>query len=414
MSNLSDKLKALGVKVGVSDIPKPQKLSGNSIRDVVDGTYRDTPHGRIFIVERFYDSGYHQGNSSLVIPTPLTTVSEWVKDARLAHLPLESLGFIDTETTGLSGGTGTYAFLIGAGRFEEGQFHLVQFFMADPSEEPALLYTLEEFLAPCQVTVTFNGKSFDLPLLRIRFAMNGLEDPFIEYIHIDLLHMARRIWRDSLPSKSLGNLEAKILATQRTEDDVPGWLIPQLYFNYLHDGDAAPLKNVFYHNSMDVVSMAALLNHITWLFKEIPDNPQILPDVQLAVARLYCDLGHYDTAVRIFQHILKTDPSSPNPLPCQLRLDVLNRLARIYKEAGDFDNAQVFWIEAAFLNDPNACIELAKLNEHFLKKIPEAIQWTLAADLAVDRGNIRNEEKMKLKSELIHRLNRLERKMQAI
>ncbi len=329
----------------------------------------------------------------------------------LVDLPMESLGFVDTETTGLSGGTGTYAFLVGAGRFEENQFHLAQLFMTDPSEEPALLYMLEKFLTPCQVTVTFNGKSFDLPLLRSRFAMNGLQDPFKNYIHIDLLHMARRLWRDRLPSKSLGNLEAQILQAQRTEEDVPGWLIPQLYFDYLRDGDAAPLRKVFYHNSMDVVSMAALLNHIARLIQDFPGDSDILPVEKMAIARLYYDLGHIDTAIEIYQQILKMDHSSSNPLSSQNRIEVLTRLARIYKEAREFVKAQIFWIEAASLNDPYACIELAKLNEHILKDIPEALHWTQAASLAIQQGDIRFDIKEDLNFELIHRLNRLERKI---
>jgi uncharacterized protein len=414
MSNLSEKLKSLGVKVGVSDIPEPPSRSGNSIGSVVKGTYRNTPQGQIFIVDTFYNSEYQQGNSPLSISIPLTTISEWIKDDRLANLPIGSLGFLDTETTGLAGGTGTYAFLIGAGRFEEHQFHLIQLFMTNPSEESALLFALEEFLTPCLATVTFNGKSFDLPLLRSRYAINGLQDPFKEYIHIDLLHMARRIWRDRLPSKSLGNLEAQILEACRTEDDIPGWLIPQLYFDYLRDGDAAPLRKVFYHNSMDVISMAALFNHITRLLKDIPENQNEMPAEKLAVARLYYDLGHTETAIHIYHQILETNSSSTNPLDIPLRLEVLNRLARIYKEAGDFDNAQILWIEAASHNDPYACIELAKYNEHVRKNIPEAVQWTLAARMDVDQINLRFDEKEALKFELIHRFNRLERKMQSL
>ena len=412
MSSLSDKLKSLGVKVGVSDIPRPQPRLNNSVAEVVKGTYQSTPLGSVISVETFFDAEYRQGKSPLYISSPLDTIAEWVNDARLAGLPMESLGFLDTETTGLSGGTGTYAFLIGAGRFEGNQFHLIQLFMTDPSEEPALLYALEDFFAACQATVTFNGKSFDLPLLRSRFAMNGLQDPFKKYIHVDLLHMARRIWRDLLPSKSLGNLEAQILEAQRTEDDVPGWLIPQLYFNYLRDGDVTPLKKVFYHNSMDVVSMAALLNYITCLIKDILDIPGISPEEQVAVARLNYDLGHKDTAVHIYHHILETHPSINDPLPDQIRLEVFSRVARIYKEAGDYEHAQIFWGEAATLNDPNACIELAKYNEHILKNIPEALRWTQAACLACEKGNSGFNERMSLKMEFDHRFKRLERKFQ--
>jgi uncharacterized protein len=409
MSNLSDKLKSLGVKVGVSDIPKPIPRSENTIENVVKGSFYETPQGRIFISHTYYKSDYRQGNSSLPVSTPLTTLAEWIKDARLVNLPMGSIGFLDTETTGLAGGTGTYAFLVGAGRFEGYQFHLAQIFMTDPSEEPALLYSLEEFLAPCQATVTFNGKSFDLPLLRSRFAMNGFMDPFIEYIQIDLLHVSRRIWRDRLSSKSLGNIEAQILEARRTEDDVPGWIIPQLYFDYLRNGDAAPLKNVFYHNSMDVVSMAALLNHFARLLNDI-ENPDFMPEEQLAIAKLYYDLGHLDHASHIYQHVLETNRSGSQPLADQIKIDALCRLARIYKESGNMANARDLWIEAATLNDPYACIELAKLNEHHLKNLPEAKHWTEFALEAINSVGLDHHEKEQLTLELNHRLNRLERK----
>jgi len=409
MSSLSDKLKSLGVKVGVSEIPKPNRPD-RSIDKVLNGSYRETPFGRILITDTLYASNYRQGKTSLTLSSPLLLLSEWINDSRLSSLPSQALGFLDTETTGLSGGTGTYAFVVGAGKFEGEQFHLTQIFMADPSEEPALLYTLEDFFRNCQAIITFNGKAFDLPLLRSRFAMNGLQDPFHDYVHVDLLHMARRIWRDCLPSKSLGNLEAQILTAQRTEDDVPGWLIPQLYFDFIRDGDAVPLKKVLYHNAMDVVSMAALLNHITWLLSTIPDNPTNLAEEQLAVARVYYELGHNDTAIQIFQRLLSDEPQKSPSLSIDMRLEILSRLARIYKENGESRLAVPLWEEAASFDDPYACIELAKYNEHILKQIPDALRWTRTALALVDLGSLDQGEKVSLRSELDHREKRLKRK----
>ncbi len=413
MNNLSDKLKALGVKVGVSNLQRLQPPADHLIGEIINSSYRDTPLGRVLIVDTFFEPDYRQGKYSLSISSPLNTISEWIKDSRLSEIPVEALGFLDTETTGLSGGTGTYAFLVGAGKFEGNRFHLIQLFMTNPSEEQALLYTLEEFFAPCRATVTFNGKSFDLPLLRSRFAMNGLEDPFKNYIHIDLLHMARRIWRDLLPSKSLGNLEVKILAAQRTEEDVPGWLIPQLYFNFLHDGDATPLKKVFYHNSMDVISMAALLNYISCLVSDILKNPGILPEEQLAVARLYYELGRKETAIQIYQNFLMSNPAKTSNESEQIRSETYYLLAKIYKDLGDLETAQIFWNEAALLNNPYACIELAKYNEHILKKIPGALRWTQAAILACEQNIPDIDKSDNLRAELDHRKKRLERKLQA-
>ncbi len=190
-------------------------------------------------------------------------LAEWAREPRLAELAPADFAFLDTETTGLSGGTGTYAFLVGVARFEDEGLHLAQFFMRDPSEEPGLLAALEEFLAPCQALVTFNGKAFDAPLLLTRYLCHGWQPPFQGLAHVDLLHLARRLWRDRLPSRTLTMLEAHILGAGRSEEDIPGWLIPEMYFTYLQTGDPTPLKSVFYHNAMDVISLVALMEHMS-------------------------------------------------------------------------------------------------------------------------------------------------------
>ena len=124
--------------------------------------------------------------------------------------------FLDTETSGLSGGTGTYAFLVGAARFIDDKFVLQQFFMRDPAEEPALLEGVANFLAPCEALVTFNGKAFDAPLLTTRYKLHYIPVPYKEYSHLDLLPLARRLWRDRLPSRALKYLEEHVLGFTRS------------------------------------------------------------------------------------------------------------------------------------------------------------------------------------------------------
>jgi len=157
------------------------------------------------------------------------------KGRPIAVLPpfKEEIRTVDTETTGLAGGSGTYTFMVGIGRFEGDEFRLAQFFLRDPSEEAAQLAAIEKFLAPCQAVVSFNGKSFDLPLLNSRYLINGCPPPLAGAAHIDLLHLSRRLWRARLPSRTLGNLEAKILGLTRAQQDVPGWMIPDLFLDRL-------------------------------------------------------------------------------------------------------------------------------------------------------------------------------------
>ena len=135
--------------------------------------------------------------------------------------------------------------------------------MRDPAEEAGMLEALAEFLAPTQALVTFNGKAFDAPLLITRYTLHNIPFPFKDYAHLDLLPLARRLWRDRLPSRALKYLEENVLSAPRTLEEVPGYEIPYLYFDYLRSRDARPLKGVFYHNAMDVVAMAALLSHVT-------------------------------------------------------------------------------------------------------------------------------------------------------
>ncbi|PIZ25697.1 MAG: hypothetical protein COY47_04525, partial [Chloroflexi bacterium CG_4_10_14_0_8_um_filter_57_5] len=266
--SLAEKLKSLGVKIGASDLlpAQPKPKMGVPIEEVMDGRWIATRRGEAFVFEQTFPADYRHGNAPLCppeghslspaplpprSPAPLHTLAQWANDSRLADLPLEAFAFLDAETSGLSGGTGTYAFMVGAGRFEAGTFHLAQFFMRDPSEEPALLEALADYLAPAQALVTYNGKAFDVPLLVTRYSLHSIPIPFKDYSHIDLLPLARRLWRDRLPSRSLKYIEENVLGAPRTSQEVPGYEIPYLYFDYLRTGDARPLASVFYHNAMD-------------------------------------------------------------------------------------------------------------------------------------------------------------------
>ena len=206
MPSLSDRLKALGVKVGTDDLPAPRPVDRYEINSVVAGTYHPTPLGDVFVAEQGFTREYRHGHSPIT-PISFPLLAQWTGDARLAELPVERYAFLDTETSGMAGGTGTYTFLVGAGRFIEDQFVLQQFFMRDPTEEPALLEGIAHFLAPSEALVTFNGRSYDAPLLSTRYRLHQIPIPFICYSHLDLLLLARRLWRDRLESRALPDLE---------------------------------------------------------------------------------------------------------------------------------------------------------------------------------------------------------------
>jgi uncharacterized protein YprB with RNaseH-like and TPR domain len=246
MSSLADKLKSLGVKIGTADLasPKPASASPYAIDSVVAGAFHPTPRGDVFIAEQVYLPDYHHGNSPIVCSPPLSLISQWANDARLADIPLSKFAFLDTETSGLSGGTGTYAFMVGIARFVDDQFLLRQFFMRDPAEEPAMLEAIAEFLAPAQALVTFNGKAFDAPLLSTRYRLHHIPIPYKDYSHLDLLPLARRLWRDRLESRALKYLEQHILGLTRSSEEVPGYEIPWLFFDYLRTGCPSSVRRL--------------------------------------------------------------------------------------------------------------------------------------------------------------------------
>jgi len=372
-SSISDKLRSLGIGKPASELPSPKVKTRYEIDAVVPGAYLPTPLGDVFVAEQTYPADYVYGSSPLVSASPFSLISQWANDPRIATLPLSSFAFLDTETSGLSGGTGTYAFLVGAARFVDGQFVLKQFFMRDPAEEPALLEGLARFLAPAEALVTFNGKAFDAPLLTTRYTIHRIPVPYRNYAHLDLLPLARRLWRDRLESRALKYLEEHILGLKRSSDEVPGYEIPWLYFDYLRTRDARPLGGVFYHNAMDVVAMAALLAHVNEMIMK-PYEGRVEHGLDfIALGKLFEDLGHWDEAARLFEHGLQFEITESNFGLAVKRLSILQ------KRRGDFEEAIRLWEKAAAEGHIYAHIEMAKYYEHKRRDVKSAIQWTRSA-----------------------------------
>ena len=405
-SSLADKLRSLGVRVGAGDLqPVAPKLKTDvPIQSVVEGRFVSTRHGETFVSEQTYPSTYRHGLIPLRSSVPLLTIAQWARDARLADLPLDSFAFLDTETSGLAGGTGTYAFLVGVGRFEGETFRLAQFFMRDPSEEAALLEGLMDFLAPCAALVTFNGKAFDAPLLVTRYSLHSIPVPFKDFAHLDLLPLARRLWRDRLPSRALKYLEENVLAAPRTPDEVPGYEIPYIYFDYLRTGDAAPLKGVFYHNAMDIVALAALMNHMASIL-HAPFDGQVQHGLDfIALAKLFEDLDRREEAARLYERGLQAGVSEANFGA------VMQRLSALQRRRGDLESAAALWQKAAAEGHVYAHIELAKYYEHHRGDYAEALKWTQSAEGLVSSLDIPRYEYRHWMEELEHRKKRLQEK----
>jgi uncharacterized protein YprB with RNaseH-like and TPR domain len=404
MSSLSDRLKKMGVQVGGE---KLQKTGGQKfpIETVVEGEMRATQQGEVYLVEEFYSSDHKHGDFVLKLNSPMELVAAWARDERISQYQPSQFAFIDTETTGLAGGSGTYAFMVGAGRFEEEGFRLAQFFMRDPADEPALLAALESFLAPCEVLVSFNGKSYDLPLLQARYITNSFPFPWTDTAHLDLLHLARRLWRQRLPSRALGYLEEHVLGQTRTGEDTPGWMIPQLYFDYLRSGDARPLKGVFYHNAMDILTLAVLTEHTSHLLADPLDGRVEYALDLVAIGKLNEDLGYLDQAAVILERGLEQE------LPPDVEAQTMKRLSFIHKRRGEMPLARSLWWQAAASREIYAHEELAKYYEHTEKNFSEALKWTEAALAILSMPDASFVEKLQWEEPLKHRRGRLQGKL---
>jgi len=400
---VADKLRSLGVKTGTAHLAPP-KPDSNSIESVVAGNFILTPRGDVFTAEQTYPSEYIYGSTPLLSTCPRSYISQWANDPQISSLDISKFAFLDTETSGLSGGTGTYAFLVGVARFIEDRFVLQQFFMRDPAEEPAMLEGLANFLAPREALVTFNGKAFDAPLLTTRYRMHQIPNPYKGYSHLDLLPLARRLWRDRLESRALKYLEEHVLGLTRSTEEVPGYEIPWLYFDYLRSGDARPLAGVFYHNAMDVVTMAALLTHMNEMLQN-PFEGRVQHGLDfIALGKLFEDLGHRDEAARLFERGLESGLDEADFGVATRRLSILQ------KKRGDLSEAIRLWELAAEQGHLYAFIELAKHYEHKIRDMESALKWTRLALKQVETIDLPVYARQFWITEIEHRMERLKRK----
>lgn len=314
----------------------------------------------------------------------------------------EEICFLDTETTGLAGGTGTFAFLIGIGRFEGRHLQVRQYFMQGPADEGALLELLDEELASCRLLVTFNGRTFDWPLIETRYRIHRKE-PAGPFDHFDVLHPARRVWRARLGDCSLGNLEARVLQGYR-QLDVPGFLIPQLYFDYLRDGDARRLLPIFAHNRQDIISMTSL----SMILLAAAREPDALADPtdRAGMGLLLLARGDVETAVAVLRGVL-----SDGNLPLEVERRVSLELTSALKRMGRAVDALPYWrrmCEHAQRRRPPDLFpfeELAKYYEHQARDFDAAIQVVERARRLLELSGASYDL-----ASLTHRLRRLERK----
>ncbi len=399
-TNLRRRLERLGRRT-----PAPDRSPAAS--DLPPGHEVKTAEGVAFFIERRYPLEHRHGPRPLaeLFQFPPELTAEVAGFQELSTVPLERLGFLDTETTGLAGGAGTLVFLIGIGYFVGDDFRLRQYFLRDPGEEAAMLRALEAELGAVEGFVTFNGRAFDLPLLESRYVI-GLRErrQLTRWPHLDLLFPARRLWRRELPNCRLSTLEREVLAVQRTDDDVPGAEIPGLYLDYLRTGNAAEMTRVLYHNAVDVLSLVGLTTHLLYRHS-LGDAKRLTTSEALGLARWHQQAGRNRSAEAAWEAAEEDEDATA-------RVEALRQHAAHLKRQGRLHEAMERWEAWHTLapDDPYPCAELAKAYEWQIKDLAEATAWAQAGLVALSHWPP-DWRRDRLWGEFEHRLARLARKL---
>lgn len=349
----------------------PRQLDVASVRGVLPGQRRETEHGELHLIDEYLEPEHHHGRAPISRALQVSTgrLAQLALDPSLEDIDLQRALYLDTETTGLAGGTGTVPFLIGVGWFEDESMRIQQLFLPELGREAPMLNWLRERVQESSCLVSFNGKTFDWPLLRSRFVLNRVRAPALPP-HLDLLHCARRVLRPRLKSVRLVELERRVLGMHR-EDDVSGALIPQLYFDYLDGGDVAPIAKVIEHNANDLIALAALLAELVSHFDEVHGSDD--PRDHLAYAKVAERTGDRMRARSFADAAARGGGESA----CTVEACLLN--ARMARRAGNPDDEERALLEALRAADEDELLAvvrlaLAKLYEHRRKDLERALE----------------------------------------
>jgi uncharacterized protein len=400
MAGFQEQLALLRQKVARIDrkyaAAEPERVAPCLIEQVVSGQVVETAFGAHFETERLYERQRRHGSVGIADLADLPeNILAALSEGAIAQSHPKRWAFLDTETTGLAGGTGTYAFLIGVGSIGDDGFCVRQFFMRDYSEEASLLASLGEHLAKFDVLITYNGKAYDQPLLETRYRMVRACPPFARMEHLDLLFGARRLWKLRLDSCRLVDLEYQVLGVER-QGDLPGEMIPYYYFEYLRMRQAFRLVPIFHHNAIDIVSLACLTAIVPAAFGSADGASLRHGADMIGVARWLAAAGRDEEAVGLYRRAVEAG------LPDDLLFRTLAEIGAVERRLGRDAAAVEAFTDLAASPNPyrgHAFTELAKHYEHRERNYALALEMTRSARQEVDSP------------ELAHREGRLERRL---
>ncbi|MBS1840815.1 MAG: ribonuclease H-like domain-containing protein [Acidobacteria bacterium] len=397
--------------------PSNEPMQGDEVTQLLGGLCQKTKYGQHLTIRNWYSSPEFSEPAPAALDLLTRNKDETLsRKTRAALENPERWLFLDTETTGLAGGTGTYAFLTGIAWWDAGGLQVEQFFMRDFTEEHSVLCELAARIAERPVLVTYNGKTFDWPLLESRFTMTRRIPAPKLAAHLDLLHPARALWKLRLGSVRLTDLERQVLDAERLgwrrEDDVASALIPQFYFDYLRGGSAAPLAGVVRHNQMDLRGLAALFGKINTLL-----STEVLAETDgrdlFGLSRFLHRRGESPKAEKICVKALEAG------LPAEHRQQASRDLALMAKRRGDHAAAAELWKSLLQGNQSaiEACEQLAIYFERREKNIELAAEYVQLGLAKLRSGGQRLRDPfaeariLRRENSLLRRLARLEQRL---
>ena len=338
---------------------------------LLGGTPRDTAFGQCLVIDRRYEAERFHGSirigdcdfddpGALGILDPSLLERGRTPAGGLRTFPRTI--FIDLETTGLSGGAGTLAFLVGCGYFDLGAFQVRQFLLTSHASERALLAAVAEFFDGADLIVTYNGKTFDVPVMETRWMFHRLQMPLGDVPHFDMLHPARRLWRMRAGERGgmedsgcrLSTLEQTLFNVSRV-GDVPGFEIPGRFFNFLRSGDPRPLEPVLEHNRLDLVSLAAVMARAMQLARDGHDCCRNGAEA-LALGRVYERAGACDRSELCYRRAAGSSA-------LDVKGEALYRLGLRHRRERRFAEAAAIWREVIELTEPRGARRIAGLAE---------------------------------------------------
>jgi uncharacterized protein len=367
---------------GPAPVAAPVNLSARSfVEQWAEGQVFSNEFGEHFQSERLFAGHKQHGIADIGALCEMpANLLDALSAKEIPDAAPERWAFLDTETTGLSGGSGTYAFLIGVGRITRDGFRVRQFFLREQAEEHSALAALDRHLNEFDVLITYNGKTFDQPLLETRYRMNRHKAPFARLGHLDLLHGARRLWKLRLESCRLVQLEQQILGFER-EGDVAGELIPAVYFEYVRSREARPLIPIFHHNALDILTLACLTAIVPAAFRSTDAAALSRLGVRrgedlAGIARWLLSAGELGPALELYKRAVDAN------LPDTLLFHTLWQIAQLERKLGNSNAALRLYTELAGCRNafrPIALEELAKYYEHEERNYALALEFTRQA-----------------------------------